>query len=89
MISEEALSQRQKTKEKTKEKERETDRQTDRHRERERVWDENKPWEGLLAVIKLVSRRVLGPQKRTSSWSPISKSMAPEIGDQCLQTPGC
>lgn len=45
-----------------------------------------KSWEGLLAVIKLVSRRVLGRLKKTSSWCHTSKNMDLEIGDQCLLT---
>lgn len=48
--------------------------------ERER----NHPWEGLLAVIKLASRRVHGLLRKTSFLFLTSKKMALETGDQFL-----
>jgi hypothetical protein len=60
--------------------------QSSRDREREREREREKPWGGLLAVIKLVSRRVHGHLRRTSSLSLTSKNMVLETGDQCLPT---
>lgn len=47
--------------------------------------EKERPWGGLLAVTKLESRKVHGHLKKTSSWSPTSKNMALEIGDQSPQ----
>ena len=56
-------------------------------REREEVVGRgNKPWEDLLAVTKMGSRKVHGPLRRTSSWCLIFKNMVQEIGDQFLST---
>lgn len=54
-------------------------------RERDRGGEKERPWGGLLAVTKLESRKVHGHLKKTSSWSPTSKNMALEIGDQSPQ----
>jgi len=46
-------------------------------------------WEGLLAVMRMVSRRAPGPLKKTrSSWST-SRSTAMGAGEHCLGLPVC
>lgn len=42
------------------------------------------PWEDLLAVTKLASRKVLGHLKKISSLFLTSKNMVREIGDPFL-----